>query len=125
LHLQNNGELLALPGTRPKLIWQALAAAELIDAQETLMFRRTPASIGQATARGYTNKNLVDWLKQWTDGKMPVLVEQMFKDQMQMTRIKDSIKKEPLLDLHSYNKANAQRKTGHDEGKQQLPLIEK
>lgn len=125
LHLQNNGELLALPGTRPKLIWQALEAAELIDAQETLMFRITPASIGQATARGYTNKNLVDWLKQWTDGKMPVLVEQMFKDQMQMSRIKDSIKKEPLLDLHSYNKANAQRKTGHDEGKQQLPLIEK
>lgn len=104
LHLEHNGELLALPGIRSELIWQALEIAELISPQEVLLFRITPQSLQSALERGHKAGEIKGWLHSLCGAELPQLVQQMVEGVLNVNHeLKESVAQlspgQPLLSL--------------------------
>jgi len=75
LHIQQNGELILLPGIMPYILWNGLEIAEVVSVQEVIILRITLPSL--QSSRQYSIDRIRSWLQGYTNGQLPMMVEQL------------------------------------------------
>jgi len=92
LHIQQNGEIILLPGIMPYLLWNGLEIAEVVSVQEVIMLRLTLHSL--QGARRYSIDRIRSWLQGYTNGQLPLMVEQLLQI-AERTEIESSANSKP------------------------------
>jgi len=99
LHIQQNGELLLLPGIMPYVLWSGLEIAEVVSAQEVVSLRLTLKSLQQAR---HSTDRIREWLQGHTNNQLPIMVEQLLLMAEDARSVSNS-----TLNNESGNNANA------------------
>jgi len=108
LHIQQNGEIILLPGVMPYLLWNGLEIAEVVSVQEVIILRLTLHSL--QNARRYSIDRIRSWLLGYTNGQLPMMVEQLLQlaertefDEASVNKKKDELADKPKnwVDLFS------------------------
>lgn len=79
LHVEDNGELLLMPGIMPHLLWYSLAVSEVVSVQEVIVLRLTIKSLQAHVMRGCSVDRIRSWLVGHTNGQLSQLVEQLLQ----------------------------------------------
>jgi|GEM_PF-4169379 len=77
--IQDNGEIVVLPGTSYRQLWLLEQIAERMNEQEIIIYRLTLQSLVQALSSGYTLDGIEQWLIQSCDHELPQIVFHMLR----------------------------------------------
>lgn len=74
LQIQNNGEIIVMPGSSYRQLWLLEQIAERLNEQETIIYKLTVHRLVHAMESGYTSEQIAQWLQQSCDHDLPQMV---------------------------------------------------
>lgn len=79
LSIQDNGEIIVLPGTSYRQIWLLEMVADLISEQEITIYKLTLSSLMRGISMGYELTHIEQWLKASGGQELPPFVMQLLE----------------------------------------------
>ncbi|HIW32049.1 MAG TPA: hypothetical protein IAA29_04610 [Candidatus Paenibacillus intestinavium] len=79
LAIQDNGEIIVLPGASYRQLWLLEQIAERLSEQEIIIYKLTVAGLVHAMKNGYTLNQIKQWLQMSCDHDMPQIVSHLLE----------------------------------------------